>query len=534
MRQHDLTRRDLLVLGVLALTVRIVTAAFIAQPGYMDAQYYAAGALRLAQGGGLSEPFIWNYLDPPEGIPHPGFLYWMPLPSLLGAPFALLFPGSFFALQLPFALLSALLPPLTCAIAWEATGKRRVSLLAGLLTVFSGFFFPYWTLPETFTPCAVFGGAALWLAARPTAHRGVAALGRRLLIGVLLGLAHLTRSDGLLLLAALAGATALYAIGRRRSNPATSLQQAQGASPFGWRDLGLALLGYLLVMAPWFARNMAVAGAFLPPGASRTLWLRSYDDLFCAGCDLSIQSYLAWGWTNILRSKLWAAAINLERFLAEGCLIFLFPFTLGGLYRLRQRPAFVLAAIALSLVYIAHSIAFTFPGPRGGFFHASAALLPFLLAASADGLDAAIGWAARRRRWNPAQARTVFGTVAVLLALTISVTATTGRLPAWRAADAVYQEIDSWLDAQGTPDDATVMIGNPPGFWYRTARPAVSVPNDDVNTVLAVAGRYRVSFLVLDADRPVPLAALYEGEVMDERLEPAARFGSVVIFRVHQ
>ena len=534
MPRHDLTRRDLLALGALALTVRIVTAAFIAQPGYMDVQYYAAGAIRLAQGSGLSEPFIWNYLDSPEGIPHPGFLYWMPLPSLLGAPFALLFPGSFFALQLPFALLSALLPPLTCAIAWEATGKRRVSLLAGLLAVFSGFFFPYWTLPETFTPCAVFGATALWLAARPIRQSGIAALGRRLLVGVLLGLAHLTRSDGLLLPAALAGAVLLCEIGRRLRGHAAHLQEAQEASPFGWRDLGLALLGYLLVMTPWFARNLAVAGAVLPPGPSRTLWLRSYDDLFCAGCDLSARSYLAWGWANILRSKLWAAAVNLERFLAEGCLVFLFPFALGGLYRLRRQPTFVLASIALLLIYIAHSLAFTFPGPRGGFFHASAALLPFLLAASSDGLDAAIGWAARRRRWNPAQARTVFGTVAVLLALTISVTATADRLPAWRATNAVYREIDSWLDGQGAADDTTVMIGNPPGFWYHTARPAVSVPNDDVDTVLTVARQYRVSFLVLDADRPVPLAALYEGEVADERLEPAARFGSVVVFRVHQ
>ncbi|MFO8060613.1 MAG: hypothetical protein R6U70_08160, partial [Bacillota bacterium] len=51
--------------------------------------------------------FIWNYLGDPAGIPPHEFLYWMPLPSILGAPFAALLSGSFFALQLPFAVLSA-------------------------------------------------------------------------------------------------------------------------------------------------------------------------------------------------------------------------------------------------------------------------------------------------------------------------------------------------------------------------------------------------------------------------------------------
>ncbi|MBE9509190.1 MAG: hypothetical protein IMY86_14220, partial [Chloroflexi bacterium] len=62
-------RRDLLWLLFLALAVRLAVAALIRRPGYMDTAYYAAGAVRLAQGGGLSEPFLWNYLDDPAGLP---------------------------------------------------------------------------------------------------------------------------------------------------------------------------------------------------------------------------------------------------------------------------------------------------------------------------------------------------------------------------------------------------------------------------------------------------------------------------------
>jgi hypothetical protein len=215
-------RRDLLWLFFLALAVRLAVAALIRRPGYMDTAYYAAGAVRLAQGGGLSEPFLWNYLDDPAGLPHPGFLYWMPLPSLLAAPFAALFsnlqspisnlhplPGSFFVLQLPFVFLAALLPLVGYAIAWQTTGVRRHAWVAGLITLFSGLFFPYWTLPETFAPFALFGSLALWLAGNwildtrnwilDTRYWKLET-GRWLLVGLLVGLAHLTRADGILLL----------------------------------------------------------------------------------------------------------------------------------------------------------------------------------------------------------------------------------------------------------------------------------------------------------------------------------------------
>ena len=158
-------RRDLLGLFLLSLVVRLAIAALISRPGYMDTAYYSAGAIDIAQSRNLNEPFLWNYLDDPEGLPHPGFLYWGVLPSLLAAPFAALFPGSFLALQLPFVLFSALLPLLAYGIARRFTDRRRTAWLAGLFTLFSGFFFPYWTLPETFAPFALFGSLALWLSA---------------------------------------------------------------------------------------------------------------------------------------------------------------------------------------------------------------------------------------------------------------------------------------------------------------------------------------------------------------------------------
>ena len=526
-------RRDVSCLFVLALVVRLATAALIGRPGYMDTAYYAAGAVQIARSGGLAEPFIWNYLDDPLGLPHPGFLYWMPLPSLLAAPLAALFPGSFFALQIPFVFLAALLPLVAYGLAWEATGRRRTAWLAGLLTLFSGFFFPYWTLPETFAPFALFGSLALWLAvweSRGAEEQGSGGAGERrsgrvrlaswllpLVPGVLAGLAHLTRADGILLLPLVALAPLILPQPPRTTHSAFRNRMY----PIRRITAFLVILGYLLTMSPWFLRNLLAAGSLLSPAGAKTLWLRTYDDLFCYRCDLSLRSYLAWGWPEILRSKLWAAGVNLERFLAEDGLVFLLPFILIGLYRLRRHPPFSLSLMYLFLIYLLHSLVFTFPGPRGGFFHASAPVLPFLFAAGAEGVEGAVGWVGRRRRWNLRQAQAVFGVAAAVLALLLSIYATAQKLPSWQHADAIYQQVGRWLAQEGTAGES-VMVANPPAFWYHTQCPAVAVPNGDVEVLLAVADRYGVRYVLLDRNRPAALAGLYAQEQLHPRLQPVA------------
>jgi hypothetical protein len=280
----------------------------------------------------------------------------------------------------------------------------------------------------------------------------------------------------------------------------------------------LLVLGYALVMGPWFARNLIVVGSPLPAGGTKTLWLTAYDDLFCYRCDLSLQSYVDWGWANILRSKAQALGINLQRLVAENGLVFLFPFVLVGLYEQRHRRPQQLSTVFLLLALLAHSLAFTFPGPRGGFFHASAAALPFFFAAGASGLAASIRWVGVRRRWRVGQAQAVFFAAAVVGALALSAYAAWGKVPAWRAADEAYLRLGDWLE-RNAPSGARVMVGNPPSFWYHAQKPAVVVPNGDLDTLLAVARQYDVEYVMIDANRPIPLAALYDEAFEHPQLE---------------
>src|SRR3989304_1472536 len=163
-----MNKRDLLVVLFIALGVRIALAWPQAQPGYMDAYYYTVGAQQLASGRGFTEPFIWNYLDDPYGLPRPSHQYWMPLPSILAAISMLIGGVNFRAAQLPFVLLSALLPVIAYGVAWQSSTRfaRRHAWAAALLAIFSGFFVPFWSLPETFAPFAVFGSLCLWAASQ--------------------------------------------------------------------------------------------------------------------------------------------------------------------------------------------------------------------------------------------------------------------------------------------------------------------------------------------------------------------------------
>jgi hypothetical protein len=107
-----MTRRGYIFLFVLALVVQIAIASFQEIPGYLDADYYFGGGLQLVRGNGFSEPYIWNYLDEPQALPHPSHGYWMPLASIVAA-FGMFVTGehTYAAARLGFILLAALVPP---------------------------------------------------------------------------------------------------------------------------------------------------------------------------------------------------------------------------------------------------------------------------------------------------------------------------------------------------------------------------------------------------------------------------------------
>jgi len=529
------------MLLAVALAVRLLTALPMRQPGFMDAHYYYVGALNLAEGRGFNDPYLWYYLDDPAGIPHPSHLYWMPLPSLIAWLGVALFGPGYRAGQAGFIVLSALLPLLSYAVARRVSNARRHAVLAALMTIFSGFYTHFWVSTESATPFALAGSLAL-LALGLALESGRAAW--LALAGAAAGLAYLARSDGLLLLLVALPVCLLRPPPPSRLTPHSSrLTPHSSRMAYCVLRVALVLAAFLLVTAPWLYRNWRVAGAPLPGAGLQSLWFRAYDDLYSYGRTFSLSSYLDWGWGNILRSKLQVAAANLATLAAVDGLIFLFPLMLVGLWTLRRRRLYWPFLLYAPLLWLSMTVAFTYPGWRGGLLHASAAWLPFTLPAAMLGLERGVAWlAGRRRAWDARQASRVFGVGAALLAVLLSglVYARTvlgGSLsaPLWNRSDEVYVAVGDWLARHAAPE-ARAMVNNPPSFYYHTGRSSVVVPAEGPERLLEICARYDVRYVVLDRNIVPALRPLYAGQApqprLIERLRLAGGAGSAVVYEV--
>jgi hypothetical protein len=524
--------RHYLLLALIGLIVSGTIAAFQPVPGYMDADYYYAGGLQLASGHGFTEPFLWNYLDDPTGLPHPSHAYWMPLASLLAA-LGMTLSGrlTWFAARLTFILAAALIPPLTAALSYSLTSRRELAMTAGLLAVFSGYYAPYLPATDTFSLYMLFGALFFLIVNRKSS------IVNSFLLGLLAGLMHLSRADGILWLL-----LALFAIIIQNPPSRTSL------FTFYFLRITFCILGYLLVMSPWLVRNMAVFGTPLAPGGSRALWLTRYDQLFAyPASQLTFASWWHSGLAEILKARLWALGLNLESALAVQGNIFLLPFILIGLWQLRResrdgpcvRPTCtLLAALAWGVTLTAMTLVFPFAGARGGFFHSGATLQPFWWAVAPLGLARVVAWGAHQRGWREKQALAVFSAGMVGMAALLTALIVQGRVigrfngePAWGREASTYSQMEEFLEKQGAPGGAVVIVANPPGYYLASGRPAVAVPDGDEQTVLDVARKYGGRYLILEqGSLPRGLARLYDQPIG----QPDFRFlGEVAAARIY-
>ena len=290
-------------------------------PGYMDAEYYYATAQGLADGKGFWQPFAWNYLDQPEDLPQPSHTYWMPLVSLLAAG-GLKLGGGWWTARLPLWLVAACVPPLTAWMAGKLGGTGKEMLLAGVFALLPGFYLAYLPTTDAFGLYMVLGALAASVGCGEGRPRA-----RMLAYGLLAGLLHLTRADGILWL----GGGLLLAAWRGRLWKGGLRETAL---------LGLlCVAGYLLPMGAWYARNLQEWGSLFPPGNSRTLWLTQYEDTFLypAGL-LTAERWLAQGWGAHLGAIWRALTTNLQTLLAVQGQVVLLPFAVLGLWRGRRNP----------------------------------------------------------------------------------------------------------------------------------------------------------------------------------------------------
>lgn len=520
-----MSRRDLFLLFLLGLIIPLFVAQFQPYPGYLDADYYFAGGLQLAQGRGFTEPYLWNYLDDPQGLPHPSHSYWMPLASIVAALGMWLTGQSTYASgRLFFLLIAALIPPLTATLAFTFSHRRSLAWTSGLLAVFPVFHLPFMPVPDNFGIFMLLGGLYFLLFPKEE-DNGHNLTGRFLLLGILAGFFALARSDGLLWL----GLTFLLACWHAcRQNSLT--QRISSLAIFTF----VALFGFLLVMGPWYARNFSIYGAPMPPGTSRTLWLTRYDETFIYPASLlTPQHLLASGWNAILKVRLWALNQNIQSgFAAHGAII-LFPFIVVGAWLFRADRRVRWGVLAWLILFGVMTLVFPFAGARGAFFHAGAALQPLWWSLAPLGLEATVA-AARKRGWFTPHAFLIFRIILIQIVIMLSIYVCWLRLfkLGWGEGEQYYAAIEQRLQTLGIQPNEPVIVLNPPAYYLTTGRPAIVQPYGDPQTILSVAERFGARFFVFESSGKLPpVSPLYENP---QAFEPFHYLGEVDGARIFQ
>ena len=492
-----MTFRNYLFLFIFGLAATVFIAQFQSIPGYLDSDYYYAGGIQLATGQGFIEPYLWNYLDGTTSLPHPSHSYWMPLASIISA-LGMWITGqtTYASARLFFLLIAAFIPPLTAALAYTFSQRRDLAIASGLLAVFSVYHAPFVGVTDNFSLFMLFGGLYFIFAAQliqdPTRKRNW------FLLGLLSGLMTLSRSDGLLWLAI----TFLFAI-RNLKLSTLNFRPSRQAFILYLSSLILALFGFLLIMSPWYMRNLSVYGTPMAPGGSRALWLENYDQTFVyPPTELTKESFFALGWDHIIADRMWALSNNLQSgFAAHGGII-LFPFIVAGIIYYRKDERVKLVSIAWLILFFVMTFLFPFAGARGAFFHAGAALQPMWWSLAPLGLESIL-LSLRKRGIGNDQNRVIFRSALIMVAMILTVYVVYFRLftLGWgEGEDANYPVIEQFLLENGIDNNDIVMVRNAPGYYLATGRSAISIPYGGEDALLEAANQFDAEYLVLEPE----------------------------------
>jgi hypothetical protein len=515
---------------LVALVVRTVAAAAISFPIPEGTAYYPGVARNLLEGRGLVSDALWSYQTQPLAVPRAAFEVWMPLPSLVEAlPMALAGTANWFrAAQVASVLASSIVAVLTWRLGADVAAEmglpvgraRTLGVGTGLVAAVLWPLVIFAALPDSTALFAAIALAACLLmtriaageatgdaagdagtaAARAGTGTGTAATllaridrrrpsgrrpeGRLVALGLLLGLAALTRSEAIWLALAWAVTAWFRAPGGRRRRL--------------WLIAVPAVVA-ALVFAPWAIRDWLVFGTPLPGQTiGNALYLHS-TDIFSWWDQPSLTRYLGQGPGPILEAHLAGIAHDLFGVL----MIPAFPISVLGLLALpwvgRRRALRPLVLFSV-FTFLITSLAFPVVTLSGTFMHAAGSVFVLLVICAVGALDAFVAWIGRLRHWTRPVAW--LGPAFAIATLTPLCFVTASDM-ARQADDARtrYEELPAAMARAGVPlDGAHPVITDNPIWLAEAARvPALALPEESPEAVLDLARHFGAQLVVIRA-----------------------------------
>ena len=506
-------RTPLLLYG-LALVVRAFLIAHFPDPAYPDSAYYVDVARALHDGHGLNVDFIWIFAEVGGKIPANAVLpiasnaHWMPLASLVQLPFLFVFGDSAWASAAPFALIGSLAAPLTWAIARDAGARPLVSVGAGILVAVPVLTLAFMAQPDNFSLYQPLVAGALWMAAR-----GLRGSSRSFVVaGFLAGLATLARNDGLLVLAALG---IVFAWDRRRTRRSGG---AQGPVIPVAAAVGCFVV-FVLVMAPWWARQLLEFGSLSPSMASgKVLFIRDIGEWNSIATPADLDHLLGMGFVPLIATRIGGLIAAVTIYLVLVCGVLLGPTLIIGGWAKRRSSEFAPFFVYAALLFGFSTLVSAVHVPGGTFIHSAVALAPHSYILALGGIAVVVRWiAARRPSWSVPLATRVFTVAAIGFAVLVGWQAALGVHATWDVRRARTTAVADALDrAEVAPTDRIMSI-DAAGMKYATGRGGVVLVDDPIDTIVEVASKYRIRWLVLDASESVDAVA----QILSDDTRPA-------------
>jgi len=513
MRGHVIA---LVILWLLALVVRLDATRLRTSAGHGDVAAYYQVSRNLYEGRGFVQDFVADRLASPVTLPTPSNTWWRPLPSILGwLGMEVAGDSTYEDGKRAMIFVASFIPWVAYAAALLLLASRWAAFAAGLLAV--GFHL-YLDQPNQILshgPYGLTAGAALVMilgVERSTRHLAW--------FGVLFGLAYLSRGDSQVL-PILLGVALLAArvFGDRTAVP--------------WRRLGVAAGLFVLIAAPWWARNFDVYDAPMPPGQSKAAYAKTYEDWFRSPDRLTWERYEAWGsekiWQQKRRSVADAASfvpLAMSRSVDRGKTLgpdaparrlqVLGLYVLGPLLWLgfawlliARRRAALLVLLHLTALVVLYAVGFSAIG-RNSFHSSLFSVYPVFLACIVAAIQLLL------RPLGDARARLRDGlTVAIAVVVAgLNVWAARPHLAAkYRGVENMltpYRALAGWVD-EHRAETPVIFCRNP---WQLSAEArigAVMIPLADAEEIRRVARTFGVTHLVDELRDPKGLVRIRPG-----------------------
>jgi hypothetical protein len=493
--------RTALALYVFAVLVRLVLIALYPDPAYVDSYYYVNVARALQAGHGFNIDFVWTFVDLGGSLPASPVLpiasnaHWMPLASLVQVPFLVVLGTTAWASALPFALIGSLAAPMTWAFAIEAGARRDVAAGASLLVALPAAVV-FMAQPDNFSLYQPIVLGALWLGARGLkgdARAFVAA-------GALVGLAMLARNDGLLVGV---GLGLLFVWDRFRA------RRSATSAALPWWPAFASLGLFALVMAPWWARQLAVFGSISPSSASgRILWIRSLSEMNSIEGHPTLSTFLGQGVGPLVTSRLVGLGQAIVSFVVLVGGFILAPLMVVGAWLRRRSPDYAPFFVYGAILFAFSTLVSAVHVPNGTFIHSAIALAPQAYILGLEGVVAVVAWAAARRAgWEVGRASRTFVGGAVALTMVVGVWFSVTTRATWAEERDIKVGAGAALSTAGAAPGEVVMSLDTGGVKYWTGHPGVVAPADPIATIERVARAYGARWLLVERRDSVPALA---------------------------